>query len=87
MTAPMLTRSLFVPCYDEPDDSLELWANRFGDLSVTARHPAIEADGVTRVEVEIVVAPAYELHMLALLLRRLPGTVRRWVRDRKAVRS
>ena len=87
MTAPMLTRSLFVPCYDEPDDSLELWANRFGDLSVTARHPAIEADGVTRVEVEIVVAPAYELHMLALLLRRLPGTVRRWVRDRKGVRS
>ena len=86
MTAPTFTRSLFVPCMDEPDDALELWAIRFGDLSVTARHPAIEADGVTRVEVEILVAPAYELHMLALLLRRLPGTVRRWVRDRKGVR-
>lgn len=86
MTAPVLTRSLFVPCCDEPDDSLELWSNQFGDLSVTARHPAIEDDGVTRVEVEIVVAPAYELHMLALLVRRLPGTVRRWVRDRKAAR-
>ena len=86
MTAPTFTRSLFVPCMDEPDDALELWANRFGDLSVTARHPAIEADGVTRVEVEILVAPAYEFHMLALLVRRLPGTVRRWARDRKAVR-
>ena len=87
MTAPTFTRGLFVPCMDEPDDALELWVNQFGDLSVTARHPAIEDDGVTRVEVEILVGPAYELHMLALLLRRLPGTVRRWVRDRKAVRS